>query len=72
MKVCVECKHFKGADNAYMAQMQPQSQEAECGHPDAASRDPIYGKAFCRNERNDRKGCGSQGKLWESKNEKKN
>lgn len=72
MKICTECKHFKGAENAYVAQMSPMKQEAECAHPNAATRDPIYGKALCHNERNStRKGCGQQGKLWESKESEK-
>ena len=39
----------------------------ECTHPNAATRDPIYGKALCGNERNFGKGCGKGGKNWEAK-----
>lgn len=44
-------------------------QNPECKHPQAASRDLIYGKAYCANEREMKgnKGCGKQGKLWEAK-----
>lgn len=71
VRACVECKHFKGAENVYHAQMQKIHSEPECGHPSANSRDMIYGKALCANERNDKKGCGKQGKLWESRNSAK-
>lgn len=65
VKTCVSCMHFKGEENVYMAQLQPRQQAAECMHPKAASRDPIYGKALCSAERSNNKGCGKQGKLWE-------
>ena len=68
VKACVDCQHFKGPANYYSAQMQlPNRDEPTCENPKAVTRDPIYGKAFCRNERNDKKGCGKQGKLWASK-----
>lgn len=67
VKACVQCKYFKGATNEYMAQMTQHRDDPTCEHPRAASRDVIYGKAFCRNERNNKKGCGPKGALWESK-----
>ena len=64
IKACVDCKHFKGTNPLYGVP----EQNPECGHPKAGSRDPIYGKALCQNERNiTRKGCGREGKLWEAK-----
>lgn len=67
VKTCVSCKHFKGPENLYAMQNTPGMNEPSCEHPQAASRDPIYGKALCRVERNTKKGCGTQGKLWASK-----
>lgn len=73
VKTCVSCKHFQGPQDVYTAQMTMQKEPPLCTHPSAASRDMIYGKAFCHTERADKKGCGKQGKLWASKeNEKKN
>lgn len=68
VRTCVSCVHFKGPDNLYMQRMQVPNQDAPtCQHPKAASRDMIYGKAYCQNERAGTKGCGKQGKLWASK-----
>jgi hypothetical protein len=68
VRTCVSCTHFKGPENIYMQRMQlPNHDAPTCEHPQAASRDMIYGKAYCQNERNDKKGCGKQGKLWVSK-----
>lgn len=64
IRTCISCAHFKGAENIYPVQPQ---QNPECTHPKAASRDLLYGKAFCANERNTQKGCGKKGKLWASK-----
>lgn len=67
VRACVDCKHFKGIEaEPYLAQVQPK-QKPECQNPRAASRELIYGKAFCENERNNNKGCGRKGKLWEPK-----
>lgn len=64
---CVQCRHFKGQEaEPYLGAMQPRN-EPECAHPKAATRDLIYGKAMCRQERNNNKGCGKQGKLWEAR-----
>lgn len=68
MNVCSECKWFKGLENeVYNPYQMKSSPQPECLHPDAHSRDLIYGRAFCANERDDNKGCGKQGKLWEKK-----
>jgi hypothetical protein len=74
VRTCISCLHFKGPENLYVAQMQvPNRDHPTCEHPKAASRDMIYGKAFCHIERSDTKGCGKKGKLWVSKNnEQKN
>ena len=71
VKTCASCKHFRGPENLYVAQMMNQKEEPTCEHPDAASRDMIYGKALCRVERVTNKGCGKQGKLWESRQTEK-
>lgn len=70
MNICAECKHFKsdGAE-VYMAQLSSNKPMPECGHPLAKTRDPIYGKCFCQNERNMGK-CGKSGKLFEPKTPK--
>jgi hypothetical protein len=66
VKTCVGCKHSKNIEaEPYMAQLQPRPHDPECSHPKAASRDLVNGKAYCRQERNNNKGCGKQGKLWE-------
>jgi hypothetical protein len=70
IKTCVSCMHFEGPRDYYQHQMQIQIKgrdEPQCKNPKAASLDPIYGIAFCRNERANTKGCGKQGKLWESR-----
>lgn len=71
VRTCVSCRYFKGAENLYMAQMMPNRDEPTCEHPQAVSRDPIYGKAFCRTERNTNKGCGKKGRLWDSRTTEK-
>ncbi len=68
MKTCISCKHFGGTQaEPYLGGMAPQQNVAgpPCNHPDAATRDMIYGKAYCIAERNGTSGCGKQGKLWE-------
>lgn len=69
VRTCVTCKHFKGPENHYVAQMTPgpMDRSPQCAHPKAASRDMIYGKAYCTMERQSKKGCGQKGVLWESK-----
>lgn len=66
VRTCASCLHFRGPENLYVMQMTPKPEQPTCEHPKAASRDMIYGKAYCLNERNSKKGCGQQGKLWES------
>jgi hypothetical protein len=70
IKACIECKYFKSAEPFHMG-YQPNNinynHPPECTHPNAATRDPIYGKALCGNERNFGKGCGKGGKNWEAK-----
>lgn len=71
VKTCVSCKHFSGSEaEPYMANLQGlvQQQGPECKAPGAKTRDMVLGKAYCRAERNDKKGCGPTGKLWVSKN----
>jgi hypothetical protein len=75
VKTCVNCKSFRGGQDAqvYYPHADPHgftrsvNNGPECGHPKAATRDLVFGKAFCLNERNSKKGCGKQGKLWEAK-----
>lgn len=69
VKTCISCLHFVGQENEiYNPHMRPGiSQGPECKHPAAQSRDPIYGKALCLNERATNKGCGKKGRLWEPK-----
>jgi hypothetical protein len=76
-RICMECKHFGGGPGAepYSPHADPHgfvrevNKGPECKHPDAGTRDPVFGKAFCINERNatSKKSCGKQGKLWEPK-----
>lgn len=66
VRTCVSCAHFKGQREAepYLGHLQPK-QDAECLHPQAVTRELIYGKALCQNERAGNKGCGKKGALWE-------
>lgn len=75
VKTCVGCKHVGDAPaEPYMPHGNPHgfalqvNKGPECGHPKAVTRDLVYGKAFCINERQSKQGCGKQGKLWEPKN----
>ncbi len=71
VRACVACRHFKGLEaEPYLAQYQ-RTPQPECQHPKAATRDLIYGKALCHQERASKKGCGQQGKLWEARPNKK-
>ena len=74
VKACVDCKHIgDAAAEPYMPHGNPHgfamhvNKGPECNHPNAKTRDLVYGKAFCINERNNNKGCGKKGKLWEPK-----
>ena len=73
MNACIDCKHFKGVEaepyNPHSLPLRPNN--PECGHPQAVTRDLIYGKALCQNERASNKGCGKAGKLWEPKHKDK-
>ena len=62
MKVCSECRFFS-SDRTLL---NPQK-TATCSHPDAATRDPVYGLCQCEIERSGTKGCGKAGKLWEAR-----
>ncbi len=64
MKTCISCKHYEGATQVYAMHMQ-HGAEPQCKHPEAASRDMVNGVCYCRQERNNKKGCGAAGKLWE-------
>lgn len=66
MKACIDCKHFKTSQPLHLGYVD-NNHPPECGHPNAATRDPIYGKALCANERNWGRGCGKKGKNWEAK-----
>lgn len=65
MKTCVSCKHYEGPTNMYAMQPGAMTQEPQCKHDDAKTRDPVNGLCYCRPERNEKKGCGPTGKLWE-------
>ncbi len=65
VRACVNCKHFKGLEaEPYLAQIK-NTHQPECQHPKAASRDLIYGRAYCVQERASKRGCGQKGILWE-------
>ena len=74
VKTCISCAHCKGSGdenqvyNPHVAQPFRRP-DPECAHPKAKTRDPIYGRTLCHNERNEtnKKGCGPKGKLWEPK-----
>ena len=67
MRVCIEFKWYKGVQaQPYLGPVTVESQP-ECEHPDAVTRDMVYGKCRCINERNSPKGCGKTGKLWTSR-----
>jgi hypothetical protein len=70
VKTCATCRHFGGPPQEYYTPHvifnQPRGDQARCNNPNAATRDLIYGHCFCYTERNEQKGCGKQGKLWES------
>lgn len=71
VKTCVSCAKFGGPEaEPYPVRMQSDA-GPECKHPEARTRDLVYGKAFCRKERNDTKGCGPKGRLWVSKDSAK-
>ena len=71
VRTCVSCIHFKGQEmNEVYNPHAPnpfRRPEPECEHPRAKTRDPIYGRTLCHNERSEvnKKGCGPKGKLWE-------
>lgn len=74
IRTCVECKFCRVRDQ--MGGLRPfdgrsfgGNEVLECTHPQAKSRDPLYGRAMCGNERqfSGKKGCGKEGKLWEAK-----
>jgi hypothetical protein len=66
VRTCVTCKHSELPQWVYGS---PKPTETECKHPNAASRDLVYGRTTCQAERNmqGRKGCGPVGRLWEKK-----
>jgi len=67
MKVCQECAHF--VNDRTMTDMQLNNEhQPKCKHPDAATRDIVFGICYCRNERasKGKSGCGKEGRLWES------
>ena len=76
IRTCVNCKHIGGPDAEvyYPHPFQNQfggaqvNRGPECRNEKAATLDPVYGKAYCIAERQSKKGCGKQGKLWETKN----
>lgn len=67
MKVCLECKHYRGpSEPPGYGSLTVQGATATCAHPEAASRDPVWGRAHCTAERAAARGCGKSGKLWQS------
>ena len=69
MNTCISCKHFKQEGIGIIVDSNPNPKNAMCMHPQAVTRDPIYGNAFCQVERGaGGKACGKNGKLWEAAN----
>lgn len=68
MNICAECKYYS-QERTMLQGMQGGSSEPQCKHHDAASRDPVSGVAYCRQERavKGKSGCGKTGKLWEAR-----
>lgn len=66
VRTCVSCKHFEGPRNEYQRQLSRESPAAGCLHPKAVTRDVVYGRCLCMNERASKKGCGRSGRLWEA------
>lgn len=71
MKVCADCKYFVHNGPVGMAAFTDPGRgpPPECRHPEAGTRDPVFGKTLCENERNSkgRNSCGKQGRLWTPK-----
>lgn len=68
MNTCIECKHCKVEGLGVVVDMNPDPKMVLCLHPKAATREPIFGKAYCNNERGaGGKACGRSGKYWEAK-----
>lgn len=72
IKTCVTCQFFRGVDENQVYNphaFDTRRPEPQCEHPKARTRDPIYGRTLCHNERSEvnKKGCGVKGKLWEPK-----
>lgn len=66
VKTCVSCRWFEKAENVYNPHVSQVERPPRCTNTAAATRDLIYGTALCQLERDSRKGCGKQGKLWEA------
>jgi len=65
VNVCSECRHFS-TEQTFLQAAQIQSPgQPQCRHPEAKTREPIYGLAYCHQERQSKSGCGRGGKLWE-------
>lgn len=77
IRTCVACKHCTAQNDAEVYYPHPMREQLlgtqqihrgpVCGHPMAKTKDLVFGKAFCINERASTRGCGKQGKLWEAK-----
>ena len=66
MNICADCKHFM-QDRTLIQAAQGMQNQPRCMHPEAYSRDPVMGTCYCTQERSGNKGCGKQGKLWQSR-----
>lgn len=78
IRTCVTCSHIgEQPPEAYNPHADPHgftrqvNRGPECKSPAAITRDLVFGKAFCINERNNNKGCGKKGKLWEPRTDAK-
>lgn len=69
MKVCAECKHFEERGPHGLARVTHKGpiEAPRCRHPEAISRDAVYGVAYCETERAAKKGCGKEARLWVAK-----
>jgi len=71
-RICLTCKHFSNERTLSTMQAELSGQVTPgplCGHALAHTRDPVFGRAMCRDERfsSSRKACGPTGRLWEKR-----
>jgi hypothetical protein len=67
LKICVECEHYKAPDAIPYNPHGKFEPQPVCKSPLAHSRDLVTGACNPYAERQDTKGCGKQGKLWQPK-----